>query len=159
MPSRLGIDVGGTHTDFLLFEGTTGRIHALKTPSTPDDPLRAIQHGLEELMHASGIQADEITDLVHGTTLPVNLVLERKGAKVGLLVTRDFEQVLHLARGRTPGPLTGWMHMDNPEALADLGMTRGSSSASRPMATRSLSWMRPRRARQSPNCYRPARRR
>ena len=63
--------------------------------------------------------------VLHGTTVSTNIVLEEKGAKVGLLVTENFEQLLHLARSQTPGPLAGWMIMQKPEPLADLALTRG----------------------------------
>ena len=57
--------------------------------------------------------------------MSTNIVLEEKGAKVGLLVTENFEQVLHLARSQTPGPLAGWIIMRKPDPLADLELTRG----------------------------------
>ena len=63
--------------------------------------------------------------MLHGTTVSTNIVLEEKGAKVGLLCTENFEQVLHMARSQTPGPLAGWMIMIKPDPLADLEMTRG----------------------------------
>ena len=63
--------------------------------------------------------------VLHGTTVSTNIVLEEKGAKVGLLVTENFEQLLHLARSQTPGPLAGWMIMQKPDPLADLALTRG----------------------------------
>ena len=67
----------------------------------------------------------DIRTVLHGTTVSTNIVLEEKGAKVGLLVTENFEQVLHLARSQTPGPLAGWMIMKKPDPLADLEHTRG----------------------------------
>ena len=78
-----------------------------------------------QLIAEAGISPSEITALLHGTTVSTNIVLEETGAKVGLLVTKDFEQVLHLARSQTPGPLAGWMIMEKPDPLADLELTRG----------------------------------
>lgn len=124
MPSRLGIDVGDTHTDFLLFDDSTGRTHALKSPSTPEDPAAGIARGLAELIRASGTRPADIDELVHGTSVPAGLVQSRNGAKIGLLVTRGFEQVLHRARSERPGPAAGWVHTD-PQPLADPAMTRG----------------------------------
>ncbi len=71
------------------------------------------------------MRAGEVRSVLHGTTVSTNIVLEEKGAKVGLLVTENFEQVLHLARSQTPGPLAGWMIMRKPDPLADLALTRG----------------------------------
>ncbi len=125
MSSRLGIDVGGTFTDLLLFDGTTGDMHLLKTLTTPEDQSIGVHNGIEELLRETGVAPGEIEALLHGTTVSANIVLEEKGAKVGLLVTKDFEQILHLARSRTPGPLAGWMIMEKPDPLADLEFTRG----------------------------------
>ena len=63
--------------------------------------------------------------MLHGTTVSTNIVLEEKGAKVGLIVTENFDQVLHMARSQTPGPLAGWMIMIKPDPLADLEFTHG----------------------------------
>ncbi len=129
MSSRLGIDVGGTFTDLLLFDGATGDMHLLKTPSTPEDQSIGIHTGIEKLLRESGIAPDEIEALLHGTTVSTNIVLEAKGAKVGLLVTKDFEQILHLAQPQAqplaPGPPAGWRVMAKPDPLADLEFTRG----------------------------------
>ena len=125
MSSRLGEDVGGTFTDFLLFNEQNSQLRLLKTPSTPQDQSIGIMNGISQLIAETGISPSEITALLHGTTVSTNIVLEEKGAKVGLLVTKDFEQVLHLARSQTPGPLAGWMIMEKPDPLADLELTRG----------------------------------
>ena len=125
MNCRLGIDVGGTFTDLLLFNGETGDMRLLKTPSTPHDQSVGILIGIQELLAGSGIPASSIDGVLHGTTVSTNIVLEESGAKVGLLVTENFEQVLHLARSQTPGPLAGWIIMEKPDPLADLEHTRG----------------------------------
>jgi len=125
MSKRLGIDVGGTFTDLLLFDSDTGAIHLLKTPSTPQDQSIGILTGTEDIISQSGISPSQIEAVLHGTTVSTNIVLEEKGAKVGLLVTENFEQVLHLARSQTPGPLAGWIIMIKPDPLADLENTRG----------------------------------
>ena len=125
MSSRLGVDVGGTFTDLLLFNEQNSELRLLKTPSTPQDQSIGIMNGISQLIAETGIAASEINALLHGTTVSTNIVLEEKGAKVGLLVTKDFEQVLHLARSQTPGPLAGWMIMEKPDPLADLELTRG----------------------------------
>ena len=125
MSCRLGIDVGGTFTDLLLFNETSGAMTLLKTPSTPSDQSIGILNGINQIIEESGGGASDIRGLLHGTTVSTNIVLEQKGAKVGLLVTENFEQVLHLARSQTPGPLAGWIIMEKPDPLADLEHTRG----------------------------------
>ena len=127
MSCRLGIDVGGTFTDLLLFDEATGALHLLKTPSTPQDQSIGILTGIQRLIELARIPASDIKTVLHGTTVSTNIVLEEKGAKVGLLVTENFEQVLHMARSQTPGPLAGWMIMIKPDPLADLELTRGVS--------------------------------
>ena len=125
MSARLGVDVGGTFTDLLLLDEASGEMHLLKTPSTPADQSVGITTGVRDLLARAGKRPGEVSAVLHGTTVSTNIVLEAKGAKVGLLVTQNFEQVLHLARSQTPGPLAGWMIMKKPDPLADLELTRG----------------------------------
>ena len=125
MSARLGIDVGGTFTDLLLLDESSGDIQLLKTPSTPEDQSVGIIDGTTALLARANVRPGDIRTVLHGTTVSTNIVLEQKGAKVGLLVTENFEQVLHLARSQTPGPLAGWMIMKKPDPLADLEHTRG----------------------------------
>ena len=125
MSCRLGIDVGGTFTDLLLFDESSGALHLHKTPSTPHDQSVGILEGIRGLLERAQMRPADIRALLHGTTVSTNIVLEEKGARVGLLVTQDFEQILHLARSQTPGPLAGWMIMQKPAPLADLQHTQG----------------------------------
>jgi N-methylhydantoinase A len=125
MAFRVGVDVGGTFTDFLVVDEERDERHLFKTPSTPDDPARAVVEGLAELLRAFEIGPDEVAYLTHGTTVATNAVLEGRGARVGLLCTDGFVHVLHLARGETPGPLAGWVTMIKPEPLAKVEDTRG----------------------------------
>jgi N-methylhydantoinase A len=125
MALRLGIDVGGTFTDLLMFDEQSGAVRLLKTPSTPEDQSVGIMTGVEKIVADAGVSPAQITGLLHGTTVSTNIILEEKGARVGLLVTENFEQVLHLARSQTPGPLAGWIIMEKPDPLADLEHTRG----------------------------------
>jgi N-methylhydantoinase A len=125
MSIRLGIDVGGTFTDFLLFDEEKKSFHLHKTLSTPEDQSVGILDGMRSLLAQASLSPADIQSILHGTTVATNIVLEEKGARVGLLVTENFEQVLHLARSQTPGPLAGWITMDKPQPLADLELTRG----------------------------------
>lgn len=125
MTSRLCIDVGGTFTDLLLVDDDSGRQTQVKTPTTPDDPTAGILRGVEQITAEAGIAAGEIGALVHGSGVAADMALAKTGARVGLLVTENFEHVLHLARARTPPPMGGWTTMKKSAPLADLEITRG----------------------------------
>ena len=125
MPYGIGVDVGGTFTDFLILDLASGETQAFKTPSTPSDPSAAVVAGFEEMRAQFGFELDEVAFIRHGTTVATNAVLEGSGARVGLLCTEGFEHVLHLARGETPGPLAGWVAMIKPDPLAAVEDTRG----------------------------------
>ena len=109
----------------MLLDEQSGEIHLRKTHSTPEDQSIGLIDGTAALLSDAGVRAGEVRSVLHGTTVSTNIVLEEKGAKVGLLVTENFEQLLHLARSQTPGPLAGWMIMRKPDPLADLALTRG----------------------------------
>ncbi|RMG50892.1 MAG: hydantoinase/oxoprolinase family protein [Acidobacteria bacterium] len=128
MAYRLGVDVGGTFTDVLLFNEETGELLLAKTPSTPQDQSIGVIDGIRKAAELAGIDPAEIQLILHGTTVATNAVLEGKGALVGLITTKGFEQILHVARGQTPGPLAGWIIMIKPEPLAPLELTRGISA-------------------------------
>ncbi len=123
MAYRLGIDVGGTFTDLLLANEETGQLFPVKTPSTPADPSIGVMTGIDKICQVAGISPSAVDYLMHGTTVATNAVLEGKGAKVGLLVTEGYRQVLHIARSWTPGPLAGWLIMVKPDPLALLENT------------------------------------
>jgi N-methylhydantoinase A/oxoprolinase/acetone carboxylase beta subunit len=127
MSYRLGIDVGGTFTDLLLFNEATGAMSLEKTPSTPADQSIGILNGINKIVESGGLSPDDVKLILHGTTVATNAVLEGKGALVGLITTKGFEQILHVARSQTPGPLAGWIIMQKPDPLAPLYLTRGAS--------------------------------
>jgi N-methylhydantoinase A len=124
MAYRLGVDVGGTFTDLLLVHDESGVTHRVKTPSTPLDPSEGVLTGVRRICEDSGVSAGEIAFLQHGTTVATNAMLEATGARVGLITTQGFKQILHLARSQTPGPLAGWIIMIKPEPPAALEDTR-----------------------------------
>ena len=97
---RLGIDIGGTFTDLHAMDEATGALYALKTPSTKGDPSDAVAHGIGELKRRFGIEPGEIAYFSHGTTLAVNTLLERNGARGGVLMTKGFTDTLELRRLR-----------------------------------------------------------
>jgi N-methylhydantoinase A len=99
---RLGIDIGGTFTDFSLLNEGTGEITVLKTPSVPAKPEEAIFEGIRQLLAAGGIAPAGIAYHIHGTTLAVNTIIQRRGARSALLVTSGFRDVLNIGRHRIP---------------------------------------------------------
>jgi hypothetical protein len=100
----LGIDIGGTFTDFALFDTQTGELIGLKVPSTPPAFSEAVGVGLEQLADEHGVDLREIGTIAHGTTIAVNTLIQRTGARLGLLVTEGFRDVLELQRLRLPNP-------------------------------------------------------
>src|SRR5512144_901398 len=125
MTYRLGVDVGGTFTDlFLVSEGNGAAQFRVKTPSTPSDPSEGVLTGVRRICEEAGIEVGDLRNILHGTTVATNAVLESKGARVGLITTRGFGQILHLARSQTPGPLAGWIIMIKPDPPASLADTR-----------------------------------
>jgi N-methylhydantoinase A len=99
---RIGVDVGGTFTDFTLLDETSGEIHFYKTPSTPHDPSEAIENGLRGMLDGLGFAPKDVVYLGHGTTVATNIVIERRGAKTGLVTTKGFRDVLELGRQARP---------------------------------------------------------
>ena len=124
MPLKLGVDVGGTFTDLILVDEDNGRMVRAKTPSTPADQSVGVLNGIEKVCRLANIAPSEISHIMHGTTIATNAVLEGKGAKVGLITTEGFKQILHLARSWTPGPLAGWIIMVKPDPPAAIENTR-----------------------------------
>ena len=94
---RIGFDIGGTFTDFVLFDAQAGRVHLHKRLTSSDDPSRSALIGLEELLHKQSIALSDVGDIVHGTTLVTNAIIERKGgARLGLLSTAGFRDILEM---------------------------------------------------------------
>jgi N-methylhydantoinase A len=98
----IGVDVGGTFTDFHAFDETTGTVRVFKTPSTPDNPAAAILAGLAALCDSAGIAADTIVRLSHGTTVATNALIQRRGARVALITTEGFRDLLEIGRQIRP---------------------------------------------------------
>jgi N-methylhydantoinase A/oxoprolinase/acetone carboxylase beta subunit len=95
---RLGCDIGGTFTDFVLLDDRTGEIQTHKCLTTPRDPSDAVEKGMRELERKVFGFVDELEEIIHGTTLVINSIIERKGAVTGLLTTKGFRDVLELGR-------------------------------------------------------------
>jgi N-methylhydantoinase A/oxoprolinase/acetone carboxylase beta subunit len=107
---RIGVDTGGTFTDLVLLGEHGLRVH--KVRSTPDDPARAILQGIREL-----VGVGDVDEVIHGSTVATNAVLERKGARVAMITTRGFEDVLRI--GRQTRPKLYDFQVEAPRAIVD----------------------------------------
>jgi N-methylhydantoinase A len=99
--SRIGVDVGGTFTDIVLALAD-GHIYVNKTTTTPDDPGEGVAAGVASVLREAGVHPNDVAEVVHGTTVASNTILQKAGARTGLLTTRGFRDVLEIGRIRTP---------------------------------------------------------
>ena len=126
----LGVDIGGTFTDHVLYDEETGRVHTLKTPSTPEDLSLCVLEGIRRFAadRSGGIVG--LTTVAHGTTVNTNAILERKGALCGLITTMGFRDVLEI--GRQTSPKFYDLYADRPVPLVPrylrLGVTERINS-------------------------------
>ena len=123
MSYRLGVDVGGTFTDLLLVDESSGHTYMAKVPSTPQDSSVGVLHGIDRICDESDIDTGQVNQVMHGTTVATNAVLTRKGARVGLITTKGYRQVLQVARSFCPGGLGGWVSYMKAPLLAPLELT------------------------------------
>ncbi len=123
MTFRLGVDVGGTFTDLLLVDDSSGQTYTAKVPSTPKDSSIGVLDGINRICSQSDIDLSEVAQVMHGTTVATNAVLTGKGAKVGLITTKGYRQVLQVARSFCPGGLGGWVSYVKAPLLAPLELT------------------------------------
>jgi len=123
MAYRLGVDVGGTFTDLLLFNDADGQCWRHKTPSTPHDSSEGVIVGVQAICAKAGVSPAQIDVFLHGTTVATNAVLEGKGARVGLVVTEGHQQMMQIARSLVPGGLAAWIVWPKPEPMAKLEHT------------------------------------
>ena len=93
---RIGFDIGGTFTDFILYDGEKRSVQLHKRLTTPHDPSEAALIGLEELVAMAASTLADVSEIVHGTTLVTNAVIERKGARLGLITTGGFRDMLEI---------------------------------------------------------------
>src|SRR5438309_1373517 len=100
--ARVGVDVGGTHIDFVLVDDERGEIAIHKVPTSVRDASLGAIEGLAELCRQAGIRPGDIDYFMHGTTIATNIILEHNGAKCGLITTEGFRDVLHIARHKRP---------------------------------------------------------
>ena len=98
----LGVDIGGTFTDFMLFDPSTKRMHFMKILTTPEDYSKGVMEGIEKISDTMGVSTSNIQSVIHGNTIGINTIIERKGAKTGLITTSGFEDVLLIGRQTRP---------------------------------------------------------
>ncbi|OAN87034.1 5-oxoprolinase [Sulfitobacter geojensis] len=98
----VAVDIGGTFTDISLLDRTSGQVWRAKTPSTPVDPSQAFMTGVNAVLGDAGIDASVLDQVLHGTTVATNMILENKGAKTALVTTRGFRHVLEIGRQDIP---------------------------------------------------------
>src|SRR5690606_14933082 len=99
---RLGVDVGGTFTDVVMVAEETGEILVTKVPSVPHDPSKGCLSGFEKIMGRFGLVSEQVSFVVHGTTVATNAIIENKAGKAGLLTTEGFRDVLEIAYQTRP---------------------------------------------------------
>jgi N-methylhydantoinase A len=122
MKYRIGVDVGGTFTDFYLKSETDDEVHTLKIPSTPNDPSRAIVEGVTSLLKRHNVQPVDVTYLCHGTTVATNAILQQRGSRVGLVTTAGFRDLLEIARQKRPSVYD--LFADKPPVLVPRHLRR-----------------------------------
>ncbi len=128
MTYRIGVDIGGTFTDFALCDDADGRMVTHKRLTTPADPAIAVLEGVDAILGDHGVRMDAVTAVVHGTTLVTNAIIEGKGARTAMLVTGGFRDILDIALERRydlfdlrlvlpPPAVPRWLRVEVPERL------------------------------------------
>src|SRR5262245_42087519 len=125
---RLGVDVGGTHTDLVLLDTATGELAVEKVASTPKNPALGVLDGVARFT-AAGVPPAEIGFFAHGTTITTNALLEMRGAKVGLLITRGYRAVQEVQSQARDGNLFDYFYA-KPVPIAPQSLTREISERS-----------------------------
>ncbi len=113
----IGVDVGGTFTDFFAFDLDTRRSRLYKRPSTPENPALAIVLGMQELCGELGVDSADVTRLCHGTTVATNALIQRKGGRVAMITSKGFRDLLEI--GRQTRPRMYDLQTDNPPPLVE----------------------------------------
>lgn len=122
---RVGIDVGGTFTDVILVDEKKGTFEYAKTPTTHYDLAEGVLKGLDEILEISRRSVKEIDYMIHGTTIGTNAIIEGKGASVGLITTKGFEDVLEIRRVARPKEAAFDFEVDNPPPLIPRYLRKG----------------------------------
>ncbi|MFV2044593.1 MAG: hydantoinase/oxoprolinase family protein [Anaerolineales bacterium] len=116
MGYSLGIDTGGTHTDLILMDRETGQVWTVKVPTTSADPLKGIMLGIDRVLAISGNEVAGLDELIYGTTLVTNMLVQREKVKTGLITTKGFRDVLEIGRAYRSSNIYD-IQMDPPPPL------------------------------------------
>ena len=122
---RIGIDVGGTFTDVVCVDEAAGVFHCTKTPTTYHDLAEGVLKGLSEILDIAGVSIRDIDYIIHGTTIGTNAIVEGTGARVGLITTAGFEDVLEIRRVARPKEAAFDFGADNPPPLVPRYLRKG----------------------------------
>ncbi len=120
MSFMIGVDVGGTFTDFSVFNNKNGDLFHFKHSSTPEDPSRSIINGIQHILEKNEIKPEEVVYLAHGTTVSTNALIEKKGARIGLITTRGFKNLMDIGWQRRPSMYD--LLQSKPESLIPDGL-------------------------------------
>ena len=124
---RIGIDVGGTFTDLVLIDAAGGDVSVAKILNRHDDRAETVVAGIARLLDETGVAADALGWISHGTTIATNAVIERKGARTALLTNRNFRDILEIGRFARPAELIYRVHEDKPAPLVPRHLRLGVS--------------------------------
>ena len=120
MGYMIGVDVGGTFTDFSVFDSETKRLFHYKHSSTPDDPSRSIVSGIHYILESEGIDPVAVEYLAHGTTVATNALIEKRGARMGLITTKGFKDLMEIGNQKRPSLYD--LLKEKPESLIPSGL-------------------------------------
>ncbi len=121
---RIGIDTGGTFTDIVCVDGSSGLMHVTKVASTPSNPAVGLVRGVKAILDASGSSTDDLSGLAHGTTVATNALLQGEIAGLGLIVTEGFRHLLEIARQAVPEGYGNSYFWVKPERIVPLHYVR-----------------------------------
>ncbi len=121
---RIGIDVGGTFTDVVLVDDATGQIHYTKTSTTPGNLADGVLAGIEKVLAQARKSAEALAYVVHGTTIGTNALIEKTGARTGLITTEGFVDVLEIGRCQRPREGMYDLSVDMPPPLVPRDLRR-----------------------------------
>jgi N-methylhydantoinase A len=121
---RIGVDIGGTFTDVVLLDTETHEVQFAKVSTTPEDRAEGFFTGVERALSQNGAGVAGVRMILHGSTVATNAVLERRGSRMGLLVTQGFRDMLEIGRAYIPGIFTNYMRWEKPERLVPLELVR-----------------------------------
>ncbi len=117
---KIGVDIGGTFMDFCALEVRSGRIASLKVLTTPEDPGAELGTGLDLLVTREGLRPEAVSRFVHGTTVGINTIIQRKGARLAMVTNAGFEDVIELARLRMPEMYSLFCQRPDPLVTRDM---------------------------------------